>query len=93
MRKKKNTDDLVALDFSLDLMIYSVFTLLITTATLWRATWNAMRREPRGLRRTVKMLVVKGVIHVVRELAIIMVNTYFKYFLWSWWLSFKVTEG
>ena len=72
-------DDLMSLDFSLDLAIYAVFTLLITTATFWRITWKAVRREqPRS--QLAKILITSAAVHVAREILIIKVRWWRDYF-------------
>lgn len=64
------SDDLVSLDLSLDLAIYGVFTLLITTATFWRITWKTFKREqPRS--RSLKLFLASSAIHLFREVVII----------------------
>lgn len=68
------SDDLVSLDFSLDLAIYAVFTLLITTATSWRIAWKVIKRnQPRS--RVAKLLLTSAVVHVARQVLIIKVGT------------------
>lgn len=63
----------MSLDFSLDLAIYAVFTLLITTATFWRVTWKAVKREqPRS--QLAKILLTSAAVHVAREVIIIKVK-------------------
>ncbi|CAM9809847.1 unnamed protein product, partial [Ectocarpus sp. 12 AP-2014] len=67
-----SSDDLVSLDFSLDLAIYTVFTLAITTATLWRFTWKSFKRnQPRS--RTLKLLLTAAASHLIREVMMIKV--------------------
>lgn len=60
---------MLSLDFSLDLAIYTIFTLAITTATFWRVTWKSYKRE-----RTVKLLLSKAAVGLVREVAVIKVR-------------------
>ncbi|CAN0515544.1 unnamed protein product, partial [Ectocarpus sp. 12 AP-2014] len=67
-----SADDLVSLDFSLDLAIYVVFTLAITTATLWRFTWKSFKRDqPRS--RTLKLLLTAAASHLIQEVVMIKV--------------------
>lgn len=63
------SDDLLSLDFSLDLAIYAIFTLAITTATLWRVAWKSYKRE-----RTVKLLLTKAAVRLVREILVMKVR-------------------
>lgn len=63
----------MSLDFSLDLAIYAVFTLLITTATFWRITWKAFKRDqPRC--RLARLFITSAAVHVFREVLIIKVH-------------------
>lgn len=63
----------MSLDFSLDLAIYAVFTLLITTATLWRSTWKSFKREqPRS--RSLKLLLTAAASNFIREVVMIKVG-------------------
>ncbi|CAM9923702.1 unnamed protein product [Pylaiella littoralis] len=67
-------DDLVSLDLSLDLAIYGVFTLLITTATFWRITWKTFKREqPRS--KSLKLFLASSAIHLFRE--VVMIKVFF----------------
>ncbi|CAM9673939.1 unnamed protein product, partial [Ectocarpus sp. 13 AM-2016] len=67
-----SSDDLVSLDFSLDLAIYAVFTLAITTATLWRFTWKIFKRD-QARSRTLKLLLTAAASHLIREVMMIKV--------------------
>lgn len=66
-------DDLMSMDYSFDLVIYSVFTLLVTTATFWRGTWKALQRRDRR-QGPVKVLLLSSAVHLLRELLIIKVS-------------------
>ncbi|CAM9896471.1 unnamed protein product, partial [Ectocarpus fasciculatus] len=90
-----SADDLVSLDFSLDLAIYAVFTLVITTATLWRSTWKSFKREqPRS--RSLKLLLTAAAYNFLWEVAIIKVafpimeHLVFHY-VWQWRTRYLLT--
>lgn len=66
-------DDLMSMDYSFDLLIYGIFTLLVTTATFWRGTWKALQRRD-GRQGAVKVLLLSSGVHLLRELLIIKVR-------------------
>lgn len=63
----------MSVDYSFDLVIYSIFTLLVTTATFWRGTWKALQRRDRR-QGIAKVLLLSSAVHLLREAVIIKVR-------------------
>lgn len=62
----------MSMDYSFDLVIYGIFTLLVTTANFWRGTWKTLQRRERR-QGAVKVLLLSWGVHLLRELLIIKV--------------------